>query len=174
MIPPPKHVAPHWDTDPNNDPITSPGTKLTPEQMAILQAAAPDADTYGKPKPMLATDLYVKSKVEVVAQRVDDTEKFTESVLAKLKALGGLLVAVVAVTASVLLGLDTRAQSKADAVADAGATRDKKQDERIEKLEAASQRTALEGVRTTVMLEQLTEKARLPVPPPVMLPDGGR
>ena len=151
------------------EPITNPGLKLTPEQLASLRQMAPS-----EVPQYVASDEYVKSKVAVVAKRLDDEAGYVDAVLGKVKALGGLLVAVVAVTASVLYGLDARSAGHADAGDAALVEANKRQDARIEKLEDAMQRAAQVDVRQTVMLEQLTEKARLPVPPPVVMPDGGR
>lgn len=167
-IPPPQMTPQPYTSDRQVEPTTNPGLKLTPEQLAQLQAVDPSATR------AVATPEYVKAKVDVVARRIDDEASFTDGLLRKIKALGGLIVAIVLGTATVLAGLDSRAQGKADTVEAAALARDKKQDAEIEALKAESQRKALQDVRVVVMLEQLTEKARLPVPPPVVLPDGGR
>jgi len=122
----------------------------------------------------IATTGYVKRKVETVAQRLDDEAGYIDKVLVKVKALGALLVASVGLTASVLVGLDVRAQSKVDAGVVPIVEAQKKLDARVGALEHGQQRAELTAMRQTVMLEQLTEKARLPVPPPALLPDGGR
>lgn len=166
-IPPPQMTPQPYTSDRQVEPTTNPGLKLTAEQLAQLRALDPSNPG------VAATPAYVKRKVEAVAKRLDDEASFTDGLLSKIKALGGLLVAVVAVTASVLVGLDTRAQGKADTVEAAALKRDAKQDAEIKALQEESQRKALSDVRVVLMLEQLTEKARLPVPP-VILPDGGR
>ncbi len=159
-VPPPQNVKAHWSNDPD-EPVTNPGMKIPIDPGSPSLAATPE---------------YVKTKVEVVTQRLDDEADFTDGLLTKIKGLGGLLIGTIALTASVLVGLDTRAQNKADAVDAGSVARDRKQDAEIERLREGQQRAALESVRVVVMLEQLTEKARLPVPPPVVLPprDGGR
>lgn len=57
-----------------------------------------------------------------------------------------------------------------------GAERQLPLEKRVEKLEAGAQQQALESVRATTMLENLSRERGLPVPPPapkVLLPDGG-
>lgn len=165
------------------EPISSSNLLVDPVVLADLRAEAGGLP----PALLLPTTAYVKAKVGVIAQRLEetertnevvdkrvtDTERVTEDLMVKLKGLGGLIVAAVAVTASVLYGLDGRAQTMADKVAQASIDRDAKQDEAIKALQVESQRKALSDVRVVIMLEQLTVKSKLDVPP-VILPDGGR
>lgn len=167
--PPPPQMAPApYTADRMVEPPTNPGLKLTPEQLAQLRGhEAANA-------PSVPTVDYVREKVAIVSRRLDDESGYIDAVLGKVKALGALLVASVGVTASVLVGLDVRAQSKVDAGAAPLIEAQAKLDARVGKLENGQQRAELSSMRMTVMLEQLTEKARLPVPPPVVMPDGGR
>lgn len=168
-IPPPQMTPAPYTADRQVEPTTNPGLKLTPEQTESLRQYAP-----AEVPKYVASDEYVKSKVAAVAKRLDDESSYIDAVMSKVKALGALLVASVGVTASVLVGLDVRAQSKVDAGAAPLIEAQAKLDARVGKLENGQQRAELTSMRQTVMLEQLTEKARLPVPPLVVMLDGGR
>jgi len=151
------------------EPTTNPGLKLTPEQIESLRQFAPSE----VPRHVASTE-YVKKEVTAVSLQLDEASGYIDKVFVKVKALGALLVAAVGVTATVLVGLDGRAQNMVDAGKAPIVEVQRKLDARVSKLEDGQQRAELTAMRQTVMLEQLTEKARLPVPPPALLPDGGR
>jgi len=138
--PKPQTVAQHWPAEDPNEPVTGP-------HEIFPSSTTPDAE-------LVATTTYVKRKLH--ATEVKAEASLVDAVIAKGRALGALVVATVAVTASVLFGLDARSQNKTD-----------KLEARIEKVEAVQQTAALEQVRVVTMLENLSRERGLPVPPPV-------
>lgn len=154
-VPPVQVVEPHWN-DSTNDPVTSPGFKLTPEQLAQLRGhEAANA-------PTVPTVAYVKDKQAKATRELqfDDLKWF---------------VATLCTVGAFLFSAGGWAADKFSHAIDGGVAplekRVGKLEEAQNKIQEEQQRARLEGVRTTVMLEQLTEKFRLPVPP---VSDGGR
>lgn len=122
----------------------------------------------------VATHGYVKqrsARAEAVA-----TESLADAIVAKVRALWAIALSTVALTVTVLFGMDARSQSKVDGgvapvVADVAELK-----KEVKEIKARQQQQDLESVRATTMLENLSRDRGLAVPPPapkVLPPDGG-
>lgn len=141
---------------PHPDDPRVPPPQLTP---APYTADRPEEPITGE-HDAIATTAYVKTKQAAASTQIT---KYIAS--ADLKWFAASMAGAAAVSVLLVGWFDAR-----------GAERQLPLEKRVEKLEATAQQQALEAVRTTTMLENLSRDRGLPVPPPapkVLLPDGG-
>lgn len=120
-----------------------------------------------------ATHEYVKAK-QAEAKKVA-TDSLADAIIAKGRALWAIALSTVALTATVLFALDSRAQSKVDGgvapvIADVAELK-----KEVKEIKARQQQQDVEAARSTTMLENLSRERGLPVPPPApkVVQDGG-
>lgn len=121
----------------------------------------------------VATHGYVKqrtTRAEAVA-----TESLADAIVAKVRSLWAIALSTVALTVTVLFGMDARSQSKVDGgvapvVADIAELK-----KEVKEIKARQQQQDLESVRATTMLENLSRDRGLAVPSPApkVAQDGG-
>ncbi len=134
-----------------------PPPKTTAAPFTADQANEPDTGEHES----IATTGYVKRK-----QAETEREVTKHIASADIKWFVATMAAVAVSSVLLVAWFDAR-----------GAERQTPLEKRVEKLETTAQQQALEGVRTTTMLENLSRDRGLPVPPPapkVLLPDGGQ
>ena len=169
--PKPVHVEPHhWSEE-----------SETTGEHEIPRDAIPSGSQPGSMP--IATTAYVKRKVEVVAHaqqvmQVDVEASLVDAVIAKGRALAAIVISAVAVTATVLFGLDTRAQSKVDGGIAPVAADVAELKREVKEMKRDQQQQALEGTRTSASIDMLLRKEGIrplpPIPPPAPILDGGR
>lgn len=120
-----------------------------------------------------ATHEYVKAK-QAKAEKLA-TESLADAIVAKVRSLWAVALSTVALTVTVLFGMDARSQNKVDA--GTGPLKDEIAEikKEMKELKTKQQQAEVDRARDTGMLENLSRERGIPVPPPApkVAQDGG-